>query len=162
LQAGLVEYNDEIIEVDFFKKMWVLNGNQLKDWYTCRSGKKISSLFDRAFPKNGEREAYWQNISKIKYRKKTDWLHENEVRLTVDDNWHIHSNSTFRTLTYDFKSLKGIVFGINTTANDKTKIYDIIVRKCNENNISEFRFYQARYDNSKKSLVYDLLNIPSV
>ena len=158
-QFGEVEYNDEIIEVDFFKRMWVLNGSKLKEWYTDRNG-TISALFDDAFPKDDEREVYWKSIERIKYRKKTDWKIENEVRLTVDDNWFDNSNPVTRETYYDFKSLKGVVFGINTSSNDKAQIYNIILRKCKESKISDFKFYQARYDYTSKQIVCDLLNIP--
>jgi len=158
-EFGEVEYNDEIIEVDFFKRMWVLNGNQLKEWYTDRAG-TVSNLFDEAFPKDSEREAYWKNIERVKYRKNTDWKRENEVRLTVDDNWFDNSNFADRVTCYSFTSLKGLVFGINTSSSNKARIYDVILAKCKRDKITDFKFYQARYDYSSKQIECDLLSIP--
>ena len=50
-----------------------------------------------------------------------------------------------RTLAYDFNSLKGIVFGINTADEDKVRIIEIIQKKCEEYKWTDFNFYQAYY-----------------
>ena len=50
-----------------------------------------------------------------------------------------------RTLTYNFSSLKGIIFGIGTPDNDKLKIIETIHKKCKENKRTDFEFFQAYY-----------------
>ena len=58
------------------------------------------------------------------------------------------SDKIRRTLTYDFNSLKGIIFGISTSNTDKLKIIEIIKIKCQENNRRNFEFFQAYYDHA--------------
>ena len=52
-----------------------------------------------------------------------------------------------RKLTYDFDSLKGIIFGMRTSTEDKLKIIQIIEekKKCPENNQADFKFFEAYY-----------------
>ena len=50
-----------------------------------------------------------------------------------------------RTLTYDFRSLKGIVFGMRTPNSDKLRIIETIHKKCQENDRSDFELFQAYY-----------------
>jgi len=161
LQSGHVEYNNEIITFDFFKRMWVLCGNVLyKDWYSDRHG-NVSPLLNEALTRTeDELKEFWASVEKIKYRKNTDWESETEFRFTVDDNWINVSDPKFRSLVYHFNSLEGIVFGVRTTVLNKAMIYKIISDKCKEHSRNDFKFYQARYDKLKGVLVYDeLINI---
>ena len=48
-----------------------------------------------------------------------------------------------RTLTYNFHSLKSIIFGIKTFDEDKLRIIDIIHRKCKENNRDRFQVFSG-------------------
>ncbi len=57
-----------------------------------------------------------------------------------------------RTLKYDFNSLKGLIFGIKTSMEDKIKIIDIIRQKCKENNRNDFELYQAYYSHRDKNI----------
>ena len=52
-----------------------------------------------------------------------------------------------RKLTYDFNSLKGVIFGIRTSTEDKKKIIEIIEekKKCDGNNQTDFKYFQAYY-----------------
>ena len=48
-------------------------------------------------------------------------------------------------LTYNFSSLKGIIFGIKTSKEDKREIIEIIEKKCDKYNRTDFKFFQAYY-----------------
>ena len=55
-------------------------------------------------------------------------------------------------LTYNFNSLKGIIFGIKTSKEDKREIIEIIQRKCAENNRTDFKFFQADYSSENGNI----------
>ena len=59
----------------------------------------------------------------------------------LEDSYADHQ----RTLTYNFTSLKGTVFGIQTSDDHKLRIIDIIKRKCKEAGRTDFHLYQAFY-----------------
>ena len=50
-----------------------------------------------------------------------------------------------RLWNYDFESLRGIIFGVRTSDDDKLKIIEIIQKKCLESDRADFKFYQAFY-----------------
>ena len=66
-----------------------------------------------------------------------------------------------RSLYYEFSSLKGIVFGIKTTTEDKLKVIKIIERKCRETERDDFKFYQARYSPEEKCITYSEMSLLS-
>ena len=156
LKMENVEYNNEIITVDFFKRMWVLNRNDFyNDWCKDRLG-NVSPIFEQATKyTDEEHREFWEAISKIKYRKNKDWEAENEIRLTVDNNWINLTEPCKRLLKYDFNSLEGIVFGIRTSVLDKSRIFKIISSKCKEYERDNFKFYQAIYYKLNGVLIYD-------
>jgi sulfatase maturation enzyme AslB (radical SAM superfamily) len=50
----------------------------------------------------------------------------------------------YRILKYDFQNMQGLIFGINTTNEDKIKIFEIIQKKCqniNEKILSFFKLF---------------------
>ena len=49
------------------------------------------------------------------------------------------------TLTYDFNSLKGIIFGINASDKNRFEVIRIIQKKCEKYKRSDFKYYQAYY-----------------
>jgi len=156
LQCGYVEYNNDIVTIDFFKRMWVLNEQTLlNEWYTDRCGNKSPSFEQAGRPTEEERNELWSSVAKIKYRKNKDWEAENEIRFTIDNNWIDVTDPARRLLTYDFNSLEGIVFGIRTSVLDKARIFKTISSKCKAHKRNSFKFYQARYDKLKGELVYD-------
>ena len=77
--------------------------------------------------------------------KTTDWAYEQEFRLVLNPVLDDSFTKGQRTLTYDFNSLKGIVFGIRTTDRDKLEILDIIGNKCRESQRRDFQVFQAYY-----------------
>lgn len=65
---------------------------------------------------------------------------------------HDCSEKKSRKLKYDFSSLDGLIFGINTPDADKLKIIKIVGRKCRENNKTDFNFYQAYFCHKTQSI----------
>ena len=124
----------------------------MKLWYTNEEG-NISECAAH-IPRDGDmdrgdivgwRKSYWDSFYRDITTKTKDWEYEREYRLILDDRSGEFDEEKGRTLTYDFNSLKGIIFGIKTSDDDKLKIIQIIQRKCKENNRTDFKFYQAYY-----------------
>lgn len=132
-------------EIDFFRMLGRVPVSKLRSmWYSIDSD--VSECADGIFSdEDGWRNKYWQDFYRDITKKSKDWLYENEYRLILTSNLHDYSNERDRALTYDFKSLKGIIFGIKATIEHKLKIIEIIQRKCIENRRDDFKFYQAYY-----------------
>ena len=143
-----VRYADKPSEVDFFRSIVGLSLVEvMKLWYTDEEG-NISECASH-LPPIGDLNIWLKNYRDSFFRdittKTKDWEYEREHRLILDDRSGEFDEKKNRTLSYAFNSLKGIIFGINTSDEHKLRIIDIIQRKCEENNRTDFKFYQAHY-----------------
>lgn len=112
-----------------------------RQWLTNSNGKR--SAYASTF--NDEwRKKYWENYYLPITQKSKDWEYENEYRLVLNNMGGQYENHGV-TLNYNFNSLKGIIFGINTSFEHKLKIIKIIEGKVRENSHYGFKFYQAYY-----------------
>ena len=144
-----VRYQSKPAEVDFFRSMGQPSQDALlKLWYTDESG-NLSDCATQVIGPEGDvdswREAYWDNFTRDSCFKTKDWEYEQESRLILYSLLEDSLCARKRTLTYDFNSLKGIVFGIKTTDDQKVEVFDILTRKCRENLRTDFKFLQAFY-----------------
>ena len=143
-----VSYADKPGEVDFFLSIGMFTAEEvMKLWYTDEEGnvsKCAAHLQDDNDTYNW-RDSYWHNFYRDITAKTKDWEYERECRLILENRLGEFDKEKNRTLSYDFNSLKGIIFGINTSDEHKLRIIDIIQRKCEENNRTAFKFYQAYY-----------------
>ena len=138
-----ISYREKPGEVDFFQSIGNLPDNALKKlWFTDDKGN-----ISESFPSNKDawRQKYWAGFLRDITIKSKDWKYEQEYRLILAENLSRLDEEENRTLTYNFSSLKGIIFGINTPDEDKLRIIDIIQKKCEKNNRTDFKFYQAYY-----------------
>ncbi|WP_338774923.1 DUF2971 domain-containing protein [Aeromonas veronii] len=90
------------------------------------------------------RDNYWHNFYSAITQKTDDWKYENEYRLIVSNHLSGYDPSGV-VLNYDFKSLEGIIFGINTSDKDKLAIIELIEKKVHKYKHYDFKFYQAYY-----------------
>jgi len=142
-----VDYNSKYPEIDFFKNIGRLPIPILKKYWYMDENNNISICADDIF--NNEenwRKTYWDNFTKGISIKLNDWLHENEYRLIIysllgDE----YDTCEKRKLKYNFFDIEGIIFGIKTPIEDKLKIMKIIENKCQKENRTDFKFYQAYY-----------------
>ncbi|MYB00495.1 DUF2971 domain-containing protein [Candidatus Poribacteria bacterium] len=143
-----VTYADRPSEIDFFRTICRLPIAALRKlWYTDREG-KISECAAHIGPDRDEdtwRKKYWNKFFRDITIKTKDWAYEQEYRLILEDGLSEFNKRSDRTLTYDFNSLKGIIFGIRTSDEDKRKIIEIIEKKCEKYNRADFKFFQADY-----------------
>ena len=94
---------------------------------------------------NAWRRAYWDNFIRVACFKTTDWEYEKEFRLILNPGNSNALDCCQRTLSYDFRSLKGIIFGIRMADNHKLCIFNVLTKKCRENHRTDFQFLQAYY-----------------
>ena len=143
-----VSYADKAGEVDFFRSIGSLTRSTLiKLWYTDQDG-KVSECASHIVDESDEDawlNSYWENFFRDITIKTSDWAYEQEYRLILGHGLIEFNDNEDRILTYNFNSLKGIIFGIKTSDEDRLKIIDIILRKCRENNRTDFKFFQAYY-----------------
>ena len=148
-----IRYVDKPGEIDFFKSIGRITVEQLmKLWYTDTEGNvsECATHVPRAGEKDNHetvawRKSYWDRFYRDITAKTKDWKYEQEYRLILEDGLRQFDDKKSRALTYDFNSLKGIIFGIKTTDRDKLRIIDIIKGKCREHKRTDFKFYQAYY-----------------
>ena len=145
-----IRYRDKLNEVEFFQSICVLPVNDLmKLWYVDED----DNISEFAPPSDGIDlwlKRYWDCFYRNITSKSKDWEYEQEHRLILHENWSGFSwngigERTNRELTYNFNSLKGIIFGIKTSDEEKSRIMDIVLRKCADTKRTEFKFFQAYY-----------------
>ena len=78
------------------------------------------------------------------YRKTADWCYEQEYRIFLADKFYRYDNKFMRSLKYDLDALKGIIFGLRTTLDDKLELIQKLVRL--RKSVRDFEFYQAEFD----------------
>lgn len=143
-----IDYKDRPASTDFFRRLGRLPIPTLMDvWYTDEKG-TISECSDH-FLSQSEEDAwmreYWNDFITDTCIKSTDWKHEQECRLVQGGGAKEELSESERLWNYDFESLRGIIFGIKTSDDDKLKIIEIVQEKCLEISRADFKFYQAFY-----------------
>ena len=145
-----VHYADRPGEIDFFRSICRTTVSTLMElWDTDQDG-NVSECAAHIGVDRDEadwRELYWNNFFRDITFKTKDWEYEQEYRLILEDRLSQFNKKDDRKLTYDFDALKGIIFGIRTSREDKVKIREIIEKKkeCSENNQTDFTYFQAYY-----------------
>lgn len=159
-----INYKKGFGEIDFFTSIGSLPIPVLNTmWYMDEAGNTSVCANKMNVDEDAWRSNYWSNFIRDLTVKSKDWEHENEYRLVLHSGITDLSEKDRRTLTYDFSSLKGIIFGINTKEEDKLKTIKIIEDKCNKYSRSDFKFYQAYYcsdENCIKSVEMSLVKFP--
>ena len=148
-----VVYGGKLNEVDFFRSIERPTIELLmKLWYTDAEG-NVSECAAH-IPRDGEidnddtiawRKIYWDSFYRDITSKTKDWKYEQEWRLVLEDKSSGFDEEKSHTLTYDFNSLKGIIFGINASDKNRLEAIRIIQKKCEKHKRSNFKFYQAYY-----------------
>ena len=160
-----IDYKNGFGEIDFFNSIGSLPIPVLNTmWYMDEAGNTSACANKMNVDENAWRSNYWSSFIRGLTVKSKDWEYENEYRLILHSSITDLSEKDRRTLIYDFSSLKGIIFGINTKEEDKLKVIKIIEDKCNKHSRSDFKFYQAYYcadENCIKSVEMSLVKFSS-
>lgn len=165
MELHSIVYKEGFGEIDFFTSIGILPVPVLnKMWYVDENKNVSICAHEMNTDENSWRSNYGANFIRDITIKSKDWEYENEYRLILHSSITDLSEKDRRILTYDFSSLKGIIFGINTKEEDKLKVIKIIEKKCLKNNIDDFKFYQAYYssgDNCVKKAEMNLVKFSS-
>lgn len=148
IKAEKVVYGEGNAERDFFETFGRLTFPQIRRWLTGTSG--ISSCISAFENKDVWREKYWNAFNMKNYRKLASWAYEEEYRLVIEYSFYDYSTPETWTLTYDSKTLKGVIFGIRTSEYDKLQIVESLSSKTDLN--KDFAFWQAEYDESQQRI----------
>ena len=145
-----VHYENKPGETDFFRTICRMPVSTLRElWYTDQDGRtsECAAHIESESDEAAWKELYWKNFFRDVTFKTKDWKYEQEYRLILDDGLGQFNEKDDRALTYDFNSLKGIIFGMRTSREDQVKIREIIEekKKCPENNQTDFKYFQAYY-----------------
>ncbi|WP_201548697.1 DUF2971 domain-containing protein [Psychrobacter fjordensis] len=154
-----IDYKAGFGSIDFFRMMGRMPVSKLQSmWYTLHDS--VSKCAGEVFSdEDNWRSKYWERFYRDILIKSKDWSYENEYRLILSSISVDSSDPNDRTLNYNFSSLKGIIFGINTKIEHKLEIMRIIEKKCSENKRDDFKFYQARYSSEDKCILHDELSL---
>ena len=140
-----VSYGAQVGEVDFFRSIGSLPFPALmKLWYRDEDN-IVSECASLLTDEDSWRRRHWDSFVQDATAKTRDWEYEQESRLILHSLLDYALEERRRILTYDFNSLKGIIFGIRTSDQDKMKIIEVIETKCREIRRTGFKFYQAYY-----------------
>lgn len=148
-----VDYTRFPSPINFFTSLGQLPEPQLLDnWLRSTKG-KLSHLYHSIYSDiDSWRHEYHRNFLNNITRKSKDWKYENEYRLIYSSMLHNCSERKTRKFKYEFSSLDGLVFGINTPQAKKIEIIEIIKQKCYKHKRTEFNFYQAYFCHSTQSV----------
>lgn len=160
LQFCEVQYAERPAEVNFFVSMGNITPQDLLDlWYTDEVG-NVSALGGHITNEHGMdvwRQRHWDAFRRDLAFKTREWEYEQEHRLVWYDLFNRTRDKEDRALTYSFKSLAGIIFGMRMTTADKRKIIEITAAKCQENGRDSFPFYQAYYSPHRGEILYQMI-----
>ena len=143
-----VSYDRGMEEVDFFRFIGLSPLPVSKElWYSNQDGKisKCATDIGAECDEDARREDFWNDFFFRQITSKTkDWEYEKESRLILHECSELYEKGN-RALTYNFNSLKGIIFGIKISDADRLKIIEIIQKKCRDKKRTDFKFFQAYY-----------------
>ena len=144
-----VEYGGELLERNFFESFGRLTISQIRSWLTGSEG--ISDCYKVFSDADKWREEYWNAFETKNYRKLKEWEHEDEYRIAIDNLFGEYEDPESRNLQYDPRTLRGIIFGINTSEFEKKKIMEKLIAK--KDVLEKFSFFQAEYDDIAQKIV---------
>lgn len=160
LEFRAIDYSEGFGEIDFFRSIGRLPVPVLNStWYSDGQGRLSDCAQDLLSDEQGWRDRYWARFLRDVQRKTPDWSYEKEYRLILSEVAIDRSDPRERTLTYDFSSLKGLIFGMNTSMEDKISIVKIIGDKCAQHGRTDFSFYQASYDPKERCIRHTELSL---
>ena len=148
LKVKPVHYEGEMTERNFFETFGRLTFKEIESWLTGVDG--VSSVLDTFSDEEEWRKRYWEVFDAKTYRKIKAWEHENEYRLSLYNMFSEYNEPVNRNLKYSPEHFKGLIFGMNISEYDKMRIMEKLLTRADE--LKEFKFYQAEYDDEKQSI----------
>ena len=154
-----INYDDNADRaIDFFKSIGRLPEFKLNEyWYRDEDG-RVSPIAEEVGSKEW-RDNYWSQFYRDITIKNEDWAYENEYRAVLSSVFFDYSQVESRCVKYDFKQLKGLIFGVRTPILDKVKIIKKIKMLCEKYEREDFKFYQAYYSSKTNKIIHLEINV---
>lgn len=143
-----VIYGGDTFELNFFESLGRLNMQQVRSWLSGENG--ISKLISCYENKEAWQDRYWKTFEKKSCYKIKDWEGEKEYRIIRTDIFSEFDDKEKRICKYETKVLKGVIFGIRTSVEDKARILRAL--KNNRAYSEGIAFYQEEYDEFKQRI----------
>jgi hypothetical protein len=153
-----VSYEKSFVDIDFFQSLGHLPMPVLsKTWFEGDNNERSICCEGMYNDNERWRKNYWENFYHSVTVKLRAWDREKESRLILSSSINNLESDTDRKLRYKFDSLEGIIFGINTPTESKLEIIKAVEVQCRLFQRPDFSFYQARYDEYSREIIYDKL-----
>ena len=140
-----IKYDERTIERNFFDALKHLHFLRAEDWLTGADGVKSFKL-----DKQSAEDEYYDVYREKFYRKLPAWRHEQEYRIFLPDEFYRYEEKLARKLKYDSHALKGMVFGLLTSLDDKIELIQRLVRL--RKSVRDFEFFQAEFDDETQQI----------
>lgn len=147
VKCGVVKYSNSVPEFNWFYILGKLFADERSLWL-IDNGKTSRILTKMHEDENKYSDSLFLADEMRMLRKEESWEYEQEYRF-FRSYWltdFYGNNGAGINYRYNFDALKGIIFGIRTSLEQKKKIIDIICSKCKKNKRDDFKFYQAYLD----------------
>ena len=149
-----VTYQTKYEDVNFFRmlgsiSLFAMDKFWLSDWEGNRT--EYLRIGDNYLTEEWRNE-YNKTLSEAFSIKFPDWQNEKEHRIVLQKELVANDTPDSRKFVYDFKLLKGIIFGLRTDDDYKIRVMNCINKKCEECGRTDFKFYQTEY-NAKTGLL---------
>ena len=144
-----IRYKGALVERNFFETFGRYTISEIKSFLTGADG-TISTSFEAFKNEEQWRNEYWENHEIKTYQKLKEWEYEEEYRIVLTGTITDFSRKESRILTYNRKCLRGIIFGIGTSEDDKKRIMEKLAEHKNE--YSNFEFWQAEFNDESQSI----------
>ena len=138
-----IKYEGKSGEIDFFRSISTLP-DYIRDLFLTDGNGNVSESFPSDI--DDWRQKYFDRFFHDTNIKTKDWAYEKEWRLTLPDvDGHLGEKNK-RKLSYNFNSLKGIIFGMRASDEDISRVVEIIQEQPETpHGRDDFKFYQAEY-----------------
>ena len=140
-----IKYDERTIERNFFDALNHLHFLRAEDWLTGADDVKSCKLDEQSAA-----DEYYEVYREKFYRKLPAWRHEQEYRIFLPDKFHSYEEKFSRRLKYDSNALKGMVFGLLTSLDDKIELIQRLLRL--RKTMRDFEFFQAEFDDETQNI----------
>ena len=143
-----VRYATSQDKVNFFTSLAASDPPELmRRWYKDDDNKRSTCsehINEDGFDETWQENYYKDFINGI-LSKNGVWAQESEYRLIALQPDANYFEGRSKTLHYRFDDLKGIIFGMRTSDDDKIELAKIVRLKCHKHDRNDFHFRQAHY-----------------
>ena len=146
LPCRSVSYVSTKPEIDFFRNIGTIPVTQIReDWFTGFAG-ALSSYANHLSDESARIKHLESLFDADVATKSIDWEYEKEVRLLAPVDEGSHLRLGIKKWRFDFKSLYGIIFGMNVSRGDMQAIIRTVDSLRKQTGHERVFYYNAYYD----------------